>query len=94
MPTTLIPACAAGCAAVGKLRRSIPRDNRAIHRIQETFGGPRVIAEGLSNVDVGLRLYCSEATVKSHVRSMLTKLQMSNRVQLVIFAYESRLISA
>ena len=54
----------------------------------------RVVAEGLSNVDVGLRLYCSEATVKSHVRSMLTKLQMSNRVQLVIFAYESRLISA
>lgn len=51
------------------------------------------ITEGLSNLEIGQRLYCSEPTVKSHVRSMLAKLTLSNRVQLVIFAYESRFVS-
>jgi len=51
------------------------------------------ITEGLSNLEIGQRLYCSEPTVKSHVRSMLAKLALSNRVQLVIFAYESRFVS-
>ena len=51
------------------------------------------VAEGLSNLEIGRRLFCSEATVKSHVRSMLAKLNLSNRVQLVIFAYESRFVS-
>ncbi|MDF1487403.1 response regulator transcription factor [Tessaracoccus caeni] len=51
------------------------------------------VTEGLSNLEIGQRLFCSEATVKSHVRSMLSKLNLSNRVQLVIFAYESRFVT-
>lgn len=67
-----------------------PRIDLLSSRELEVLG---VVAEGLSNVEVGQRLFCSEATVKSHIRSMLTKLNLTNRVQLVIFAYESRLIS-
>jgi DNA-binding NarL/FixJ family response regulator len=51
-----------------------------------------VVARGLSNKEVGAELHLSEATVKSHVRSVLTKLGLSNRVQLVIRAYEAGLV--
>ena len=50
----------------------------------------RAITRGLS---IGAQLFCSEATVKSHVRSMLLKLDLINRVQLVVFAYESGIVT-
>lgn len=53
----------------------------------------RAITRGLSNVEIGGELFCSEATVKSHVRSMLLKLDLVNRVQLVVFAYESGIVA-
>ncbi|PWD52191.1 DNA-binding response regulator [Serinibacter arcticus] len=52
----------------------------------------RAVAQGRSNLQIGAALHCSEATVKSHVRSMLTKLDLLNRVQLVVFAYEAGLL--
>jgi DNA-binding NarL/FixJ family response regulator len=50
------------------------------------------VARGLSNKEVGDELFLSEATVKSHVRSLLTKVGLTNRVQLVILAYEAELV--
>jgi len=50
------------------------------------------VARGWSNQQVGQQLHLSEATVKSHVRSILTKLGLANRVQLVIRAYEAGLV--
>lgn len=50
------------------------------------------VAEGLSNTEIGDRLYLSESTVKTHVGRILAKLQARDRVQLVIFAYEHRLV--
>ncbi|GAA3214051.1 response regulator [Oerskovia jenensis] len=50
------------------------------------------VARGLSNKEVGDELFLSEATVKSHVRSLLTKVGLTNRVQLVILAYEAGLV--
>lgn len=49
-------------------------------------------ARGLSNSEIGQTAYISEATVKSHVRSILAKLELSSRAQLIAFAYEHRLV--
>jgi DNA-binding NarL/FixJ family response regulator len=49
-------------------------------------------ARGLSNGDIGRTAYIAEATVKSHIRSILAKLGLVTRVQLVAFAYENGLV--
>lgn len=49
-------------------------------------------ARGLSNADIGQTAYISEATVKSHIRSILAKLSLTSRVQLVAHAYENGLL--
>jgi DNA-binding NarL/FixJ family response regulator len=53
-----------------------------------------LVARGLSNIEIAGEAYLSEATVKSHVRSVLQKLGMRNRVQIVVFAYENGLVPA
>ena len=49
-------------------------------------------AKGLSNSAMAESLFVSEATVKTHLRSVLTKLGVGTRLQLVSFAYEYRLL--
>jgi two-component system nitrate/nitrite response regulator NarL len=50
-----------------------------------------LIGEGLKNKEIADRLYISETTVRHHITSILGKLQVSDRLQLLIFAYKNNL---
>jgi DNA-binding NarL/FixJ family response regulator len=51
-----------------------------------------LVAEGLNNDEIGERLFVSPLTVKSHVSHAMVKLGARDRIQLVVFAYQSGLV--
>jgi DNA-binding NarL/FixJ family response regulator len=51
-----------------------------------------LIAQGMSNTEIARKLFLSEATVKTHVGRVLSKLDLRDRVQVVVLAYETGLV--
>ncbi|BBE23129.1 DNA-binding response regulator [Arthrobacter sp. MN05-02] len=62
---------------------------RLTAREREVF---ELIAQGLSNPEIALKLFLSEATVKTHVGHILAKLEARDRVQAVVMAYETGIV--
>ncbi len=84
-----VPAVAGQAAATGN--RALPSADlaRITEREREVLA---LVAQGLSNDEIAVRLYLSPLTTKTHVSHIMTKLCARDRAQLVVIAYESGLV--
>ena len=83
---------------IGQFARRLAVDTAAAGRLERLTDRERdmlaAIARGSSNAEISDELFIGAATVKSHVSSILAKLGLRDRAQMVVFAYESGLVEA
>lgn len=75
-------------ANLGSRQERHPGLDQLTERETEVLGA---VGAGLSNAQIGMRLFMSEATVKAHVSKIFAKLDCTNRVQIAIIAHEAGL---
>ncbi|WP_211320750.1 response regulator [Arthrobacter livingstonensis] len=74
-------------------RTPMPRDPLLDELTPRELEVAQSISQGLSNAEIAHQLFLSEATVKTHVRRILTKLHLRDRVQVVVYAYETGMVT-
>jgi DNA-binding NarL/FixJ family response regulator len=93
---TLSPAVTATLISSYVDRRAAPRRARALQRVAALSDRERevlaLLGSGESNAELARRLFVSEATVKTYVSRLLTKLDLANRTQAAILAHEAGLL--
>jgi DNA-binding NarL/FixJ family response regulator len=85
----VVPAAAGASAANANRALSSADLARLTEREREVLA---LVAQGLSNDEIAVRLYLSPLTTKTHVSHIMTKLRARDRAQLVVIAYESGLV--
>lgn len=82
---------------IGRFAERLGNDAAVSQRLERLTEREReiviAVARGGSNVEIAGELFIGVATVKSHISSVLTKLGLRDRAQVVVFAYESGLVA-
>jgi DNA-binding NarL/FixJ family response regulator len=83
---------------IGRFAERLAIDTATSDRLERLTDRERevmaAVARGSSNAEISKELFIGAATVKSHVSSILTKLGLRDRAQVVVFTYESGLVEA
>lgn len=83
---------------IGRFADRLTIDSAVARRLERLTERERemvaAVAAGYSNAEIANELFIGHATVKFHVSSILTKLGLRDRAQIVVFAYESGLVEA